>query len=68
MSNITKTSLLFNNIRRVVGRKSKSTLTYDVDKTFAQKWIASRTAHIKEMQKFHGVFKFVIQKKIILIF
>jgi hypothetical protein len=55
MSNITKTSLLFNNIRRVVGRKSKSTLTYDVDKTFAQKWIASRTAHIKEMQKFHGV-------------
>ena len=55
MSNITKSSILFNNLRRVVGRKSKSTFTYDVDKTFAQRWIADRTANIKKMQKFHGV-------------
>lgn len=55
MSNIQKTSLLFNNLRKVVGRKSKSTFVYDVDKTASQKWIESRVANIQKQQKFFAV-------------
>jgi hypothetical protein len=55
MANIQKGSILFNNLRQIVGRKSKSTFVYETDKTFAQRWIAKQTLKIKEQQKFHAV-------------
>ena len=55
MANIQKGSILFNNLRQVIGRKSKSTFVYEADKTFAQKWIAARTANVKEKQKIYAV-------------
>ena len=55
MANIQKGSILFNSLRQVVARRSKSTFVYEADKTFAQRWIARQTANIKEQQKFHAV-------------
>lgn len=57
MANVPRASLLFNNLRRVVVKpRSKTTFTYEVDKTGAQRWITKQVAKIKEQQKFYSVF------------
>jgi hypothetical protein len=53
-ASLRKASILFTRARQAAAR-SKSTYVYEVDKTFAQRWLDKKANRVKELQKFHGV-------------
>ena len=54
-SNLPKASILFRNLRQTLTKRTKTTFTYDVDKTASQRWIQSRIDKLKEQQKLYSV-------------
>lgn len=52
-------SILFNRVRQL-GTRTKSTFTYESDKTFSQRWLDKQVKKQQQLQKFWEVSLFFV--------